>query len=42
MLLYALRHPLNLASGFDPRVVQSQLAGNTLGSGIVYGAYKRP
>lgn len=42
MLVYALKHPLSLTSGFDPRTVQSQLRGNTLGSGIVYGAYKRP
>jgi len=41
MLVYALKRPLNLAAGFDPRTVQSQLRGNTLGSGIVYGAYKR-
>jgi phosphatidylethanolamine-binding protein (PEBP) family uncharacterized protein len=42
VLVYALRHPLHLSSGFDPRTVQSQLAGNTVGSGVVYGAYKRP
>jgi phosphatidylethanolamine-binding protein (PEBP) family uncharacterized protein len=42
VLVYALRHPLHLASGFDPRTVQSQLAGNTVGTGVVYGAYKKP
>lgn len=42
VLVYALRHPLQLASGFDPRTVQSQLTGNTLGTGVVYGAYKKP
>ncbi|HEV3071179.1 MAG TPA: YbhB/YbcL family Raf kinase inhibitor-like protein [Solirubrobacteraceae bacterium] len=42
VLVYALRHPLHLSSGFDPRTVQSQLAGDTLGSGVVYGAYKKP
>ncbi len=41
MLVYALKHPLSITSGFDPRTVQGQLRGNTLGSGIVYGAYKR-
>jgi phosphatidylethanolamine-binding protein (PEBP) family uncharacterized protein len=41
VLVYALRHPLNLAQGFDPRTVQSQLHGNTLATGVVYGAYKR-
>ena len=41
VLVYALKHPLSLTPGFDPRSVQSQLRGNTLGSGIVYGAYKR-
>lgn len=42
VLVYALRHPLHLSSGFDPRTVQSQLAGNTAGTGVVYGAYKKP
>jgi phosphatidylethanolamine-binding protein (PEBP) family uncharacterized protein len=42
VLVYALRHPLHLTSGFDPRAVQSKLAGNTVGSGVVYGAYRRP
>ncbi len=42
VLVYALAHPLHLSPGFDPRTVQSQLAGNTLGNGIVYGAYKKP
>ena len=42
LLVYALRHPLHLSSGFDPRTVQSQLAGNTVGSGVIYGAYRRP
>jgi phosphatidylethanolamine-binding protein (PEBP) family uncharacterized protein len=42
VLVYALAHPLHLSPGFDPRIVQSQLAGNTLGNGIVYGAYKKP
>lgn len=42
LFVYALAHPLHLSPGFDPRTVQSQLAGNTLGNGIVYGAYKKP
>jgi phosphatidylethanolamine-binding protein (PEBP) family uncharacterized protein len=42
VLVYALRRPLHLAPGFDPRAVQAQLSGNTLASGVVYGAYKRP
>lgn len=42
VLVYALAHPLHLSPGFDPRTVQSQLAGNTIGNGIVYGAYKKP
>jgi phosphatidylethanolamine-binding protein (PEBP) family uncharacterized protein len=40
VLVYALKHPLSLATGFDPRVVQGQLRGNTLATGLVYGAYK--
>jgi phosphatidylethanolamine-binding protein (PEBP) family uncharacterized protein len=42
VLVYALRHPLHLSPGFDPRTVQGQLAGNTVGSGVIYGAYRRP
>jgi hypothetical protein len=42
VLAYALRHPLHLSSGFDPRTVQSQLSGNSLGTGVVYGAYRKP
>jgi phosphatidylethanolamine-binding protein (PEBP) family uncharacterized protein len=42
VLVYALAHPLHLSPGFDPRIVQSKLAGNTVGNGIVYGAYKKP
>jgi phosphatidylethanolamine-binding protein (PEBP) family uncharacterized protein len=41
LLVYALRHPLHLSTGFDPRTVQSQLSGNTLGTGVVYGAYRK-
>jgi phosphatidylethanolamine-binding protein (PEBP) family uncharacterized protein len=39
-LLYALRNKLNLTSGFDPRVVQGQLKGNTAGAGLMFGTYK--
>ncbi len=42
VLVYALRHPLHLSSGFNPTTVQAQLSGDTIGRGIVYGAYRRP
>ena len=42
LLVYALRNKLNLAPGFDPRVVQRRLTGNTVGTGVVFGAYRRP
>jgi phosphatidylethanolamine-binding protein (PEBP) family uncharacterized protein len=40
VMVYALRHPLRLAPGFEPSKVQAQLTGNTVGRGVVYGAYK--
>jgi phosphatidylethanolamine-binding protein (PEBP) family uncharacterized protein len=42
VLVYALRNPLHLAPGFNPTKVQSQLPGDTLGRGIVYGVFRRP
>jgi phosphatidylethanolamine-binding protein (PEBP) family uncharacterized protein len=41
VLVYALRSKLNLAPGFEPSTVQRQLSGDTLASGVVYGAYKQ-
>jgi phosphatidylethanolamine-binding protein (PEBP) family uncharacterized protein len=42
VLLYALRHPLALTSGFQPSAVQTELSGDELGTGVVYGAAKKP
>jgi phosphatidylethanolamine-binding protein (PEBP) family uncharacterized protein len=42
VLVYALRHKLSLASGFESSTVQRQLAGNTVASGVAYGAYRHP
>lgn len=39
-LLYALRKKLGLAGGFDPKTVQKQLGGNTVGAGVMFGSYK--
>ncbi len=40
MLVYALRNKISLSPGFEPATVQHQLAGDTVGSGIVYGIFK--
>jgi phosphatidylethanolamine-binding protein (PEBP) family uncharacterized protein len=42
VFVYAVRHKLNLAAGFEVSAAQRQLAGNTVGTGIVYGTYQRP
>ncbi len=42
VLLYALRHPLALTPGFQPSAVQTELSGDELGTGVVYGAAKKP
>jgi phosphatidylethanolamine-binding protein (PEBP) family uncharacterized protein len=42
VLVYALRHPLNLPAGFEASAAQRQLAGDSLGTGIVYSSYQRP
>jgi phosphatidylethanolamine-binding protein (PEBP) family uncharacterized protein len=42
LLVYALRHKLNLAPGFEVSSVQSQLPTDTLANGVVYGTYVRP
>jgi phosphatidylethanolamine-binding protein (PEBP) family uncharacterized protein len=42
VLLYALRHPVALTPGFQPSAVQAQLSSDTIGTGVVYGAYKKP
>ncbi len=41
MLVYALRHEINLKPGFDPATVQRQLAGDAVATGTAYGVYKK-
>jgi phosphatidylethanolamine-binding protein (PEBP) family uncharacterized protein len=40
-LLYALRHPLSLQSGFNSAQARSALKGNTLGTGFTLATYQR-
>ncbi len=40
VLMYALRSKLNLRPGFEPSTVQRELSGDTLASGVAYGAYR--
>lgn len=41
-LFYALKHKLNLRSGFNPLEVRGRLKGATLASGLTLATYQRP
>lgn len=41
-LLYALRHKLNLKSGFSPITARNVLKGATLGTGLTLATYQHP
>lgn len=41
ILVYALRHKVKLATGFEPSTAQHRVVGNALATGLVYGTYTR-
>lgn len=42
MVLYALHHPLQLSSGFNPTIAEAQFRKNTFASAVSVAAYRRP